>query len=79
MKFLLNLRVMSNATKAQIVLVINALLGVAVAFHVVFTQTQVGAMQIAANAVLSLFVGATYTQSSKRESDAGEPPAPAKK
>lgn len=78
MKFLLNLRVMSNATKAQLVLAINALLGVAQAFHAALTAPQLGAVQIAVNAVLALFVGATYTQSAKREPDANEPPAPPK-
>ena len=57
---------MTNATKAQVLAVVNAAIGVLLAFHVILTQPQLGAIDIAVNAVLSLWVGLTYTQSSMR-------------
>lgn len=60
------LRVMTNATKAQIVVSLNAILMVLISFHVLLTQTQVASIGIAANAILGLFVGTTYTQSAMR-------------
>lgn len=65
-KWFSSLRVMTNATKAQLILAINALLGVAQAFDVALTAGQLGAIQIAVNAVLSLFVAVTLNQSAKR-------------
>lgn len=56
----------TNATKAQIISAINAIFGVLIAFNVVLSQSQLGAIDIAANAVLSLFVAITYTASSMR-------------
>jgi len=56
----------TNATKAQIIVVINAIFGVLGAFHLVLTQTQLSAIEIAVNAVLGLLVSATYTQSRMR-------------
>lgn len=57
---------MTNATKAQIIAAVNALLGLAVAFNVVLTQTQIGAIGVAVNAVLAIVVGLTFKQSPKR-------------
>lgn len=57
---------MTNATKAQIIAAVNALLGLAVAFDVVLTQAQIGAVDVAVNAVLSLLVGLTFKQSPRR-------------
>ena len=61
---------MSNATKAQILALVNALLLLAVAFDVALTQAQIGAVGVAVNAVLSLWVGLTYGRSPKRLPDA---------
>jgi len=57
---------MSNATKAQLIIAINSFLALIVAFDVVLTQAQIGAVSVFANAVLSLFVAKTYGQSSMR-------------
>lgn len=56
----------TNATKAQIISAINAVFAVLIAFNVVLSQSQLGAVDIAVNAVLSLFVAITYTASSMR-------------
>lgn len=64
-----NLFTITNATKAQIIAVVNALLGLLIAFDIVFTQTQLSAIDVFVNAVLALFVGLTYTQSAKRVDD----------
>lgn len=57
---------MTNATKAAIIAAINGVLGLAVAFHVVLTTPQIGAIDVAANALLGLFVIFTYKNSRKR-------------
>lgn len=56
----------TNAAKAQVIIAINGVLALLVAFHVVLTTAQLGAIDVAANAVLGLFVALTYTQSHKR-------------
>ena len=56
----------TNATKAQIIAAVNAIFGLLIAFNVVLTQAQIGAVDTAINAVLGLFVLLTYTQSSMR-------------
>ena len=56
----------TNASKAQIIVAVNAVLALLVAFHVVLTQAQLGAIGVAVNAVLGLVVSLTYTQSAKR-------------
>jgi hypothetical protein len=58
---------MTNATKAQIIVVINALLALLQAFHVNLSPGQQGAILVFINAVLALWVGLTYTYSHKRE------------
>ena len=64
----------TNAAKAQVILAVNSLLALLIAFHIVLTAPQLGAVDVAANAVLSAFVALTYTQSHKRI----DPPAPPK-
>lgn len=58
---------MTNATKAQIIVAINSLLMLAIAFDIALTEAQVGAIGVAANAVLSLYVGLTYKDSPARD------------
>lgn len=57
---------MTNATKATIISAINGLLGLAIAFNIVLTQAQIGAIDVAVNGVLGLFVLLTFKSSSKR-------------
>lgn len=57
---------MTNATKAQIIAAVNALLALAVAFNVALTQAQIGAVGVVVNALLALVVGLTFKQSPKR-------------
>jgi hypothetical protein len=61
---------MTNATKAAIILAVNGVLGVAIAFDVAFSQEQLGAINIALNSVLGLAVALTYKNSPKRVPDA---------
>lgn len=61
---------MTNATKAAIIAVVNAALGLLVAFDVALTQAQTGAILTLANAALGLWVGLTYKDSAKRIPDA---------
>jgi uncharacterized membrane protein len=60
----------TNATKAQVITVVNALLGLLVAFDVALTTAQQGAITVAANAILSLWVVLTYKDSPKRVPEA---------
>lgn len=62
---------MTNATKAQIIAAVNALLGLAVAFNVALTQAQIGAVGVVVNAALALFVGLTFKQSPLRKATPG--------
>lgn len=57
---------MTNATKAMLIAVINAGLGLAVVFGVDVTAEQIGAIITFANAALALVVGLTYKNSAKR-------------
>lgn len=56
----------TNAAKAQIALLINAVFGVLQAFSVVATQAQIASVQIAVDALLAVLIAMTYTQSSMR-------------
>ena len=57
----------TNATKAQVIAVVNAVLGVLGSFNVGhLTNAQQGSIIVAANAVLALVVAVTYKSSSKR-------------
>lgn len=61
---------MSNATKAQVLALVNAVLLLAVAFDVAVSQAQIGAIGVAVNAALSVWVSLTYRNSAKRIPDA---------
>lgn len=78
MSWLQKIGTITNATKAQIIAAINAILGLLIAFHVVLTEPQLGAIDVAANAVLALIVAVTFTQSSMRLKHARPEPVPAK-
>lgn len=58
---------MTNATKAQIIVVINALLALLAEFGVDFNVDQQNAIIILVNALLALWVGITYDRSYKRQ------------
>lgn len=66
MSWLAKIIVMTNATKLQIVTFINAIMGVLIAFDVLLTQAQLGAIDIAVNAALALIGALTFTNSAKR-------------
>lgn len=57
---------MTNATKANIIAVINAVLGAAVLFGLPLSEEQLGGIMAAVNAIGILAVGLTYQNSSKR-------------
>lgn len=61
------LKTMTNAQKAQIIAIVNALLGALVAFHVVLTDAQIGSIDLIVNALFGLFVGVTYQHSRLRK------------
>lgn len=65
---LTKLAVISKAREAQIVALVNALFGVLLAFNIVLTSTQLGAIDIAVNAFLALFapVSSTVTKMARR-------------
>ena len=69
------IQTMTNATKANIIAALNALLGVLITFHVFLTQAQLGAIDVAANAILALIIGLTFTESAKRVGPRGGVPA----
>lgn len=58
---------MTNATKAQIIVLINAIFALLQAFGVDFSDEQQGATLVLVNAVLALWVGLTYQYSRKRQ------------
>jgi len=65
----------TNATKAQAIAAVNAILGLLATFNLGhLTPGQSGAVLVAVNAVLSLIVGVTYKLSKTRVPD--PPPAP---
>jgi hypothetical protein len=57
---------MTNAVKAQIIVVVNAILALLQAFHINLSPGQQGAILVLVNAVLALWVGLTYSYSHKR-------------
>lgn len=64
----------SNALKAQIIVTLNGIAGVLIAFDVGhLTAAQIGSVDVAANGVLGLLVLVTYKASSKRTPDAPPP------
>ena len=65
----------TNATKAQIIAALNAVLGVLGSFNIGhLTHAQQGAILVAANAVLAALVGVTYKSSAKRAQPTPPPP-----
>lgn len=63
---------LTNATKAQLIALANAVLALLTTFHVSLTQTQDAAIIVLVNAALALWVGLTYKSSPTRTAD---PPA----
>ncbi len=61
---------MTNALKAQIIVAVNAVLALVVAFGVSLTDAQTGAITLAVNAALGVWIAATYKDSPKRLPDA---------
>lgn len=57
---------MTNATKAMLIALINAGLGLAAVFGLDLSPEQMGAIITFANAALALVVGLTYKNSAKR-------------
>lgn len=64
-----NFLVMTNATKALIIGVVNAVLGLLQVFGVMLSDAQQGAILVLVNALLALWVGVTFTYSHKRIAD----------
>lgn len=62
---------MTNATKAAIIAVVNAALGVALAFDLPVTDQQMAAINVFVNAALGVWVALTYKDSAKRLPDTG--------
>lgn len=60
---------LTNATKAGIIALVNATLGLLLAFGVPLTEVQTGAVLVFVNAALGLFVGVTFKDSPKRVPD----------
>ena len=57
---------MTNALKAQIIVALNAVLSAVVAFGVDLSTAQTGAASLALNALLGVWVAATYKDSPRR-------------
>jgi hypothetical protein len=62
----------TNATKALLLAVLNAALGVAIVFGAPLTSAQTGAIVTLGNAVGALAVALTYKRSRKRRPDNGD-------
>ena len=62
---------MTNTTKALIISVLNAGMGLAMSFGLAITTAQSGAILLFANAVGALVVALTYKRSAKRIPDNG--------
>jgi hypothetical protein len=60
---------LTNATKAQVIAVVNGALGLLIAFGVTLTDAQQVAITTTVNALLALWVGATYKASPRRTPD----------
>jgi hypothetical protein len=58
---------MTNTTKAHIIVAVNSVLALIAAFGVTLTDKQGGAIVLAVNALLSLWVALTYKNSPKRK------------
>lgn len=64
--------------QTQILALVNAVLGLLIAFNVVFTQTQLGAVDVVVNALLAV-VGAFLTQTANAQAKAARAKARAPK
>lgn len=60
---------MTNATKAGVIAILNAAIALAVSFGVELSDAQTASVVALANAILGLWVAATYKQSPKRIPD----------
>jgi len=60
----------TNATKAQVIVVVNTVVALLVSFGLNLSNEQMAAITAAVNAILSLWVGLTYKDSPKRLPDA---------
>jgi hypothetical protein len=56
----------TNATKAQILAAVNALIVLVTAFGLELSADQIGAITLTVNALFSAYIGLTYKQSPKR-------------
>lgn len=61
---------MTNATKAQIIAAVNALLTLAMAFGLPISTEESAAVVVVVNMALGAYVAATYKNSKKRVPDA---------
>lgn len=61
------IEVLALSGQTQILALVNAVLGLLIAFNVVFTQDQLGAIDVVVNAVLAV-VGAFVTSASAKAS-----------
>jgi hypothetical protein len=57
---------MTNASKAQAIVLVNSLLSLAVLFGAPLSEVQLAGIGVVVNAALGLFVGLTYERSKKR-------------
>lgn len=64
------LAVITNASKANIIATVNALLAFLLAFGVDISKDQQAALVLLVNTVLVLWIGLTYDLSAKRTPDA---------
>jgi hypothetical protein len=60
---------MTNAIKAQVIVLVNAVIGLLTAFGVDLTDKQQGALIVFVNAVFGLWVLLTYQYSHKRATE----------
>jgi len=60
----------TNAAKAQVIALLNALFAVFTAFNVGLSDAQTSAIIVAVNAAFAVFVAMTYKRSPKRVPDA---------
>ena len=61
---------MTNALRAQIVVAVNSIVALVVAFGVNLSDKQTGAITLALNAILGVWIAATYKDSPRRTPDA---------
>ena len=59
----------TNATKAQVIVVLNAVFALVAAFGFDLSNEQMAAITAVANSLLGLWVGLTYKESPKRIPD----------